>query len=60
MGKWIRNENWDAVSHEGSAHKKASVLQQILSEIYHEYFKPAGSITPHEEQNATLINGLKA
>ena len=50
MWEWIRNEKWDAVSHEGSAHKKASVLQQILLDKYHEYFPEKRIIISSDDQ----------
>ena len=38
MWEWIKNETWDAISLENSAHKKAIILQQMLLDKYHEYF----------------------
>lgn len=38
MCEWIKAEDWRSISHEKSAHNKASALQQLLVQKYEEYF----------------------
>ena len=38
MQIWIETEDWSEISHEGSAHRKMDILQNLLLNKYHEFF----------------------
>ena len=50
MWEWIKSENWNCITHEKSAHKKAVVLQQKLLDKYHHFFPEKKRIITSDDQ----------
>ena len=50
MWDWMKTENWDTITHEETAHKKAVVLQQLLLSKYHQFFPEKKRVISSDDQ----------